>query len=134
VIVEPGAVYLVQLQLFNAAHFSPSWLVGAFAGKYPQADVVSIDEYAADRAVVRIRWRSPDQGQIIEGARVSAVIEGLALPTEAVPSATILAVQPTGQVAQSVETLVPDSAKLLMAGVMLAVTWYFTSKIRTKHG
>lgn len=131
--VQPGGIYLVELELTGAEHLGPTWLVGAFAQSFPRADVVQVDKYGPGFAVVRLRWRGVHADEIPEGATVSGISEGLAVPGQVVPAATIVSVEDTGQVALTFEQSLPDPIKLVIAGGLLLTTWYFVNKIKESH-
>ncbi len=129
----PGGTYVVTLQLFNAEQLGPSWLVGAFATGYPGADVISVEQYTSEFAVVRIRWRKTVPGEMSQGATISGVLEGLVLPGEAVPSGVVTAVEYGGVMMPTLEQQIPDPVKVVIAAGILVTTWYFTRKIKEKH-
>lgn len=129
--VDPGGVYLVELQLANAENLGPTWLVGAFAAGYPGADVVSVDAYRAHMAIVRIRWRSAVAGEVTVGDTVGGMVQGVSLPGQAVPNATVTAVRHTGIRMPSIEQAIPAELKLVLSGAILVATWYFS--LRIKH-
>ena len=55
---EPGGLYRLTLALSNVQALGPSWLVGALAISYPDFDVVEVERYSEEEAVVLVRWRS----------------------------------------------------------------------------
>ena len=129
----PGGTYVVSLQLFNAEQLGPSWLVGAFATSFPGADVISVEEYSGELAVVRIRWRKTIPGEMGAGDSVSGILEGLALPGEAVPTGVVTDVSYGGVTLRTLEQQIPDPVKLIGAAAILITTWYFTRRIKEKH-
>jgi hypothetical protein len=129
----PGGTYLVSLQLFNAEQLGPSWLVGAFATSFHGADVISVEQYASEFAVVRIRWRKSVPGDIGTGSTISGFLEGLVLPGEAIPSGVVTEVEYGGVTIPTLEQMIPDPVKVVIAGSILVTTWYFTRKIKEKH-
>lgn len=131
--IDPGGIYLIGLRLLNASQLGPDWLVGAFASSYPTADVISVDEYLQERAIVRIRWRGSVAGEISPGDSVGGVFPGLSVPGGASPTAEVVTVQPTGLVMPSLEQAIPDDLKLVLAGAILATTWYFTRRIKRSN-
>lgn len=131
--VQPGGVYVVELQLTGAEHLGPTWLVGAFARTFPQVDVVQVERYESGLATVRIRWRGAHPDEIPAGATITGGMEGLAVPGQAIPVGTVVSVKDTGQVARTLEQSLPDSIKLVIAGGLLVTTWYFANKIKESH-
>ncbi len=131
--VQPGGIYSVELELVGAENIGPAWLVGAFAQSFPRADVVQVDQYGPDTALVRLRWRGVYADEIPEGATVSGAAQGLAVPGAIVPAATIVSVEDTGQVALTLEQSLPDPVKLAIAGGIFLITWYFVNKIKESY-
>lgn len=131
--VVPGGTYWIGLELENAEQIGPVWLVGAFASAFPDAHILSVDEYQSDFALVHVRW-SRTTGEILQGTVISGLAEGLLLPPESVPSGTVVSVVQAAARAPDLEARLPNSMKLALAGGFLLTTWYFAVRIKEKHG
>lgn len=133
--VVPGGTYRIALELQNAQQVGPTWLVGAFASVFPNADILSVDEYlpAQNKAIVHVRW-TRTTGEITEGMAVRGLAEGLILPAQMLPMGTVTGVEQTGVFVSDLESRIPNSVKLALAGGILLTTWYFAVRIKEKHG
>lgn len=138
---KAGRVYRVTLELQSATLQSPTWMVGALGARYPRADLLAVERYDGSGAVVLLRWRR-GTGRIEAGDVISAAVEGLQVPGEALPSGTVtdVALEPLYQhpqeFAERALSLSPESKTalqvLLAVGILVGVA-YLSDQIREKE-
>lgn len=123
-----GGVYFLELQLHNAAGVSSSWLIGALVATYPQVDLISINYYTSQLALVEVGWNRRPTGKIEVGDKVAVTLQGLEVASSVFPFGTVKNVVHKETVNITPPKKVDNALKLAGAFALLAIVHFFSVK------
>ena len=129
-LTQLGGVYKLVLQLFNAERLTnSSWLIGALGVNYHQADLIAIDSYNTNYAVVRLLWKRGGPGEIPVGDRVMFFLGDIDVTGQTTPYAVVTQIEELEVIPDLMKTI-DYKLKLLGAVAMIGVTAYFVMRIQ----
>lgn len=130
----PGGTYRVRVRLSNVESLHPSWLVGALAATYPNADVMGLRQIGKSLAEVDLRWRRR-AGLIESGDSLTPVVEGMMVPGLPMPSARVESAQPLSvpelaPIAERWSPTLVEMAKLGVSALLIGFVAWRASKVK----